>query len=136
MSYCRFSTDSYRCDLYCYEDVHGHFVTHVAARRHTLPDDVQDAPFDLLLSDPAEFTRQHYAFMDALKHAPREPIGLPHDGESFSDGDLETMRERVAELIQLGYRAPDWLLPTIDEELAGDEVAAYLAGEANAPPAW
>src|SRR5687767_6611694 len=39
MSYCRWSTDDFQCDLYCYEDVSGGFTTHVAGRRK-----IWDAP--------------------------------------------------------------------------------------------
>ena len=37
MSYCRWSTDNFKCDLYCYEDVNGGFTTHVASNRPSPP---------------------------------------------------------------------------------------------------
>ena len=33
MSYCRWSSDDFQCDVYVYESVAGGFVTHVAANR-------------------------------------------------------------------------------------------------------
>lgn len=32
MSYCRWSSDNWKCDLYCYEDANG-YITHVADNR-------------------------------------------------------------------------------------------------------
>lgn len=32
MSYCRWSSDDFECDLYCYADVRGGYTTHVAGR--------------------------------------------------------------------------------------------------------
>ena len=36
MSYCRFSSDDYQCDVYCYASVSGYYVTHVASNRPVL----------------------------------------------------------------------------------------------------
>lgn len=35
MSYCRWSTNDYQCDVYVYEDASGGWTTHVARRRWT-----------------------------------------------------------------------------------------------------
>jgi hypothetical protein len=35
MSYCRWSTDNFNCDFYCYESDEG-FVTHIAAKRRRI----------------------------------------------------------------------------------------------------
>lgn len=35
MSYCRFSTDDFRSDIYCYESIEGYQI-HVAAFRYVL----------------------------------------------------------------------------------------------------
>jgi len=33
MSYCRWSSDNWQCDLYCYDDISGGITTHVAGYR-------------------------------------------------------------------------------------------------------
>ena len=46
MSYCRWSSDNWKCDLYCYEDVSGGITTHVAGNR--IVGDIPEAPLSLL----------------------------------------------------------------------------------------
>lgn len=122
MSYCRFSSSSFRSDLYAYEDVGGGWTTHVACNRI-----VGDLPPEPKLSDITEETlkessetwlAQHRVFMDAVRDAPRERIGLPHDGESFNDATLGEFRDRIAYLQSLGYHVPERTLALIDEEIA------------------
>jgi hypothetical protein len=45
MSYCRWSSDHFECDVYVYADVSGGWTTHVAGRRrkHRVPDDIKAA---------------------------------------------------------------------------------------------
>lgn len=47
----------------------------------------------------------------------KTPIGLPYDGETFHDTDIQAFRARIAHLIETGYRAPDGLLDEIDKEM-------------------
>ena len=117
MSYCRWSSDSYRCDLYCYEACE-EWVTHVASRRREMPDDLRDPPLDMLISDPAKWAVEYNIFMDEMDKCQWAEIGLPHDGETFYDSTLEEFRARVAGLIELGYNIPDGVLPAIDEEIS------------------
>jgi hypothetical protein len=129
MSYCRWSCDDYRCDLYCYEDVSGGYTTHVASSRyHWEPP--SPSPYDmaemdrLLRAEPggAAWQRSMKDYNAKLAEAPIVPIGLSCDGQSFNDPDLASFRQRVADLIEMGYRVPPYVLETIDEEIA-DETA-------------
>lgn len=114
MSYCRFSSDNFACDLYCYEDCHGGFTTHVAGNRAVgdIPKvpDVLEVDFETWV---AATRKQH----DFLMNCQRVPIGLPHDGACFNDPDLPSFRERIVALLDLGYRGTPWLLESIDEEI-------------------
>lgn len=33
MSYCRWSSNDFQCDLYCYEDINGGWTTHIAGSK-------------------------------------------------------------------------------------------------------
>lgn len=68
MSYCRWSSMDYQCDLYIYDDVSGGLTVHVAAGR-------------LAGTDP-------YVF---------EPIGLSRDGETFYEATIELVESLLAE---------------------------------------
>ena len=123
MSYCRWSCDNHKSDIYCYEDVSGGWTIHVAGRRRI--GDVPDVNWRLLLSgadnDVAEWTRQNKAQQDALDKTDLVKIGLPYDGQSFNEPTLEKFRSRVVMLKEAGYHVPDWVIPVIDEEIAENE---------------
>jgi len=128
MSYCRWSSMDWTCDLYCYEDVAGGWTTHVAGRRR-----VGDIPSDRVNDfcegkiSGEEFMRLHQEQMRVLETLPLVDIELPHAGETFSDPSLEDFRERLVGLRSLGYRFPDHVFESIDEEIA----EAVKSGEAK-----
>lgn len=118
MSYCRWSSDSYRCDLYVYESDDG-FHTHVAGCRHVLDWSDLPPPVDVR-EDPEGYLSRHKALMAALDGAGLEPIGGPHDGESFIDGDAESCADRVAALRAAGYWCPDDVETLLRAERSGE----------------
>lgn len=105
MSYCRWSSDNGRCDLYCYEDCAGGFTTHVAGNRI-----VGDIPTEPSLESPLD-----------PGWAERAPIGLAHDGETFNDPDLRSFLARLVMLREAGYSFPDYVLDDVRSELDGIE---------------
>lgn len=115
MSYCRWSSDDFACDLYCYESDYG-YVTHVATSRVVGPvpplptyDQLQKLDVDAI---QAAFEAQ-YAYLDTAEHV---DIGLPHDGERFVDDALDKFEARLMELRRMGYRFPDYVFDIIAEE--------------------
>lgn len=118
MSYCRWSSDDFRCDLYCYQSSQG-YTTHVAGNR--IVGDVPHVDWESFLDkrvSAKEFVVQHNAQMDFLLNAKREPIGLPEDGKSYDDPDLASFLERVLNLKKMGYQVPEYVTRTIVEEIA------------------
>ena len=119
MSYCRWSSDNWRCDLYCYADVNGGWTTHVAGRRHV--GDIPDDGFTDFIAgriSAEEFVERHNAQLDALARCEIVKIDLPYAGETFNDRTLEAFRMRVLGLRTLGYHVPDYVFDAIDEEIA------------------
>lgn len=128
MSYCRWSSDNFRCDLYCYADVGGGYTTHVAGRRRIGLENLPPDPLTIITLPPDEWLpvyRAHRAALDAL---PFEDITLPHSGESFNDPDLASFKERLLYLRKLGYHFPDYVLETIDEETAEENATEITNG--------
>ena len=109
MSYCRWSSDSYRSDLLCFRSGTG-FETHVARLRRVLPDDLDAPDASLLHVDAHRYDEELLAFTAALDLAPRVSIGLEHDGAVFVDDSENEMFERVAQLADAGYRVPSEVL--------------------------
>ena len=118
MSYCRFSSDNWRCELYCYEDTSGGWTTHVASNKVVGLIPVEPDIMDPLIS-AEEWCAGHKKVMDFLETAERKLIGLAHDGERFNDATLEEFRDRLLHLRQVGYKFPDYVLESVDEEIAG-----------------
>lgn len=112
MSYCRWSSNNFKCDVYCYQSAEG-FVTHVAS--HRVVGDVPKLPD---LGEPADaFVKAWKAQSDFVTNAKRTPIGLPHAGESFTDPDMESFLARLVELKKAGYEVPDDVINDVGEEI-------------------
>jgi hypothetical protein len=117
MSYCRWSSEDYRCDLYCYE-TGSQFVTEVASHRI-----VGDLPHlgDYPSGGDLEAHRRWIAIdeeqMRIVRTLPRAPIGLPHDGASIWVDTLGQFRATLLMLRAEGYRFPDHVLAEVEREI-------------------
>lgn len=115
MSYCRFSTDDFQCDLYVYSDAHGGYTIHVAKNRpkykEELPPEVE-----FIKDNIDAWLDRHKKIMEMVEAADRETITLPHAGVSFYCLPKDAALERLAELKALGYRFPDYVIESITEE--------------------
>lgn len=117
MSYCRFSSLDYFSDVYLYESLRGHEL-HVARRRHVF--DRGLLPEMPKMNDPdwaEKFTERNRILMDLVSKAEIVPIGLSHDGLSWT----LTREEALDKLLMLrreGYRVPQGAIDTLREEIA------------------
>lgn len=116
MSYCRFSTDNYRCDLYIYADCAGGFTIHVAGSRYVADTPIPEIPDGWHKLPPTEMQALWDAQAAWIKTARMEPITLPHAGESFYNLDADQTVERAKELRRLGYSFPDFVLTALEDE--------------------
>jgi hypothetical protein len=120
MSYCRWSSDDFRCDVYVYESAHG-WVTHVAGRRHTIPAEAFPPPLSEWVGGPewvSQWAERHARVMDLVKDAPRQNIGLPHDGESYTDPTPGECAGRLESLMAIGYNVPQYAIDELRAESA------------------
>jgi hypothetical protein len=112
MSYCRFSSDDFRCDLYVYRGRCDGFIVHVANFRM-----LGEPPRVDLEAPPEEVAEAMRAQVDFVMSADRVAIDLPHAGESFRESDLASLRARLLRLSALGYRFPHNVLEEINSEI-------------------
>lgn len=117
MSYRRFSSDNFNCDVYCY-DGGSAFIMHVASRR-VVGDIPKLLPFPSLDDKQGQEAwvaahKTQMAFLEAAEHA---PIGFECDGQSFDDSSLEDLLARLISLKTIGYNVPDFALEAIREEI-------------------
>lgn len=110
MSYCRWSSNDFQCDLYIYEATDG-YVTHVATGRRT---------FTVELPPPASILDGYEAWMERqmimhelIESAEVRPIGLPLDGEDFTDATAGECADRAEELRALGYLVPQYAIDNL-----------------------
>lgn len=140
MSYCRFSSDNWKSDIYCYEHCYGGFITHVAGNRRAFPA-IPDIPLgwvprfgavwsksDLKVAYPSKWHHHaskfcldiwciwHSLHMWSVGIVPLKPIGLPHDGESFSDETPDECADRMESLRLMGYHVPQHAIDRLREE--------------------
>jgi len=116
MSYCRFSSDDFGCDLYCYEDCAGGFTTHVAAIKYAFKEPLPP-PISLNDSNVKEWWERFQKVQVMVREADHVPLNLPHDAETFNDPDLQSFLDRILYLKSLGYRVPDGVIDTVKEEI-------------------
>lgn len=114
MSYCRFSTDDYQCDVYVYADCSGGFTTHVAGNR-VIYKSALPPPVDFSKDATAWFER-HRKVSEMLEQADRVDIGLPHDGQTFNDDTAKECAERLSELKGMGYMIPQAVIDALNAE--------------------
>lgn len=136
MSYCRWSSMDFKCDLYCYEHVDGSWTTHVASNKVVTPI-FPDAPWKLLSKGGAigrhVFLWWHRLHMFTVSHGIRRDLGLKYDGETLKDDCLEDFKATLLMLRAEGYRFPSHVLGAIDDEIKERaDAAADMAATSNA----
>ena len=119
MSYCRFSTDAFRCDVYAYADDKG-WAIHVAGRKRDVPADWREPLNDLLdpSRDAKESLAEYHRFYEQMDRLPWIPLDVPSAGKTFHELSLPAFRARMLALRAEGLRFPDSVLEEIEEEEA------------------
>ena len=112
MSYCRWSSDDFQCDVYVYESPEG-FVTHVASSRVVFS---KPLPPPVDMRNVAEFLECQNKVMEMVDTADRKPIGLPHDGQDFLDATPGDAADTLKMLMAEGYRVPQYAIDALLEE--------------------
>ena len=122
MSYCRFSSDDFQCDVYVYEDCAGGWTTHVAGRRHVFKEPL---PADVPLENKEAWVKRHARVMELIDSAELVDIGLQFDGETFNDPTPGECADRLEMLRAAGYNVPQYAIDQLRDE-AADVRAAIM----------
>lgn len=116
MSYCRFSSMNFACDLYVYTSAAG-FVVHVAANRIVGPVPPLSWPKDESRPEDAKFIASIQEQMAYVSQAQRIAIDLPHAGETFTCADAGIALETLRRLRMIGYNFPEEVLTALQVEM-------------------
>lgn len=119
MSYCRWSSEDFMCDLYVYESIADSFVVHVAASKiipaEPMPPRLPDDKFD-----PEAYLARHREVSRIYSASERVKIGLPYDGETHTFSSAAACLEFMLQLRALGYRVPDYAIEAMRHKAASD----------------
>lgn len=114
MSYCRWSSDAYRCDVYAYHTDTGYEV-HLAAKKRVYDEPPPDDP--PYAADAEDWIEWHLHVQNEwLPKTRLEPIGLSRDGQYFSGLDIDDFLDLMKSLRDEGYRMPDGTIEAIEQE--------------------
>lgn len=114
MSFCRWSSMNWKCDLYCYESERG-LETIVAGRRVIGPVPTVDIKGFLEYKiSVEEYMQQGLAQHQFMEDCSYESIGLKYDGQHFLD-DKETFLSTLTMLREEGYIFPEITQEDIDD---------------------
>ena len=112
MSYCRWSSEDFQCDVYVYEDCSGGFTVHVADNKPVFKEPLpKEIPFDT--EHQKEWFDRHKKVMSMVSGSKRKKIGLPHDGKTYNYDTAEEMAEFLRELKVLGYYVPEYAIENL-----------------------
>lgn len=115
MSYCRFSSDDWQSDIYCYEHCGAWWQIHVAGNRRQL---VEPLPPRVSLDDGPAWTARQLEVQRILDASPRVPLGLGADGANFQEANAAACLDRLLDLRGMGYHVPEFALDALREEAA------------------
>lgn len=126
MSYCRWSSMNGACEVYAYESDAG-WVIHLAARKRKHQDKMPPDPFEALMDENVEEYLKRHKVQQEWMETPEgnEFINIEkeHVGESFCLGDLESFKEKLLYLRNLGWVFPDYVIENVNEEIQEESVA-------------
>ncbi len=113
MSYCRFSSEGFTCDVYVYESATC-YVCHVAGNRikgkapkYWWPDITED-----------EFTKAYAEYSTFMDNVEREPIDHEMAGETYEHNTPGEMATTLDTLRVEGLNIPPYVIMTLEEEQA------------------
>lgn len=127
MSYCRFSSDNWKSEVYVYANVSGAWTIHVAGNK--IVGDVPEEDLSFLSIKDREspeykaaiqrFTDGHKAALGFLATASRCDLTLPHAGETFDTASPGDCADKLEELAALGYHIPAGVIDDLRAEQRG-----------------
>ena len=118
MSFCRWSDDDYRCNIYAYESDCGGYCVHVARKKPLFNEPLPPAAKDTAAD---EWFQRRVKVNQMVREAGWADIGLSRDGESYSLDSLSDVLELLESLKEEGYNVPDYVINTLRDDALSEE---------------
>ena len=90
-------------------------MTHVASRRHVFKEPLPPPSGP----DTIQWFARHQLIMEMVARADLVDIGLPLDGETFTDASPGEAADRLIELREAGYNVPQYAIDELRVEDGG-----------------
>lgn len=146
MSYCRWSSMNWMCDVYVYEDVSGGWTTHVAGNKRKFPPipDLMGSQFSMRMFQWSEaysseatgykivypkrwkhwvvkcwwwfVSRWHRVHMWQLEHIPRRYHTQPEAAQTYNDPTPGACADRLEYLRSQGFTVPQYAIDALRAE--------------------
>jgi hypothetical protein len=113
MSYCRWSSDDFQCDVYVYQHTDGYISINVASSRPRLSRRPEPLPEE---ASGEERAGRFQKIIRLVREADEEPIGLSRDGEHFAASTPEEAARILRDLAEEGYNVPDRVIEALLDE--------------------
>lgn len=153
MSYCRFSSDNFKSEVYVYADISGGYTIHIADNRIVSPL-IPDVPYMRLPNFGATFTdvpvkftltypSKMHEFMHklmwtllkpwlwarafSLRHSIRRKIGGPYDGDTMNVATARECVDTLTTLRNAGYVVPQRAIDALLEDAKEEEDVQSVA---------
>lgn len=119
MSYCRWSSDDFACDVYVYESASG-WEIHVAAKRMVPAEPMppNGGEDDAIPFNVNAYIARHNEVVRIARISEHAPIGLLLDGESYREHSPGDAADRLEEIRAAGYNVPQYAIDELREEEA------------------
>lgn len=113
MSYCRWSSDDWMCDLYVYEAEDGFYI-HVASNKYVT--EIPKVPgWNEVSSD--EWFKAYQKQMSVVEVAESKPIGGIYDGQTFVCDTAQATLDKLKDIKEHGYNVPQFVFDSLQEEI-------------------
>ena len=126
MSYCRWSTDDFSSDIYCYAGCDDMFHINIAANRHVFEGDLPKKVS--LEADPDAYFARRQEVMRLVDLANIVPITLPMAGEEILVDTPQEAVDMLLELRETGYNVPQHAIEALmieAEEVDNEDSAVH-----------
>jgi hypothetical protein len=113
MSYCRFSSDNFRSDVYVYYGDLG-YTCHIASRKISNIDECPEISIALSLEDNQKFIERYRLRQEWMEnYATRIPIEHELAGTTFTTDTPDEMVEELIYLREQGFHVPQNAIDTL-----------------------
>jgi hypothetical protein len=124
MSYCRWSSDDHRCDVYVYEDVAGGWQIYVAGRTRRLRDGTHFPPHVDMQEDFDGWFNRHREVSDIINERNEgvlwdwEMLPESHAGASYNEPSPGECADRLEGIRAAGFNVPQYAIDALRAEQA------------------